>query len=334
MRKHTRITWKARTGHKRQQSMANITHQSDDTSYNFVQVLLYLKPVFCSMTGRMWKQGWSCVQTARSCDSYRARHDHCIIVFREHARHWSRRVHRRGCEVEWKDLEHGNIDACSRIEVELFNASTPENLGLTVPHEVDRVKSRGSRHERHRIWKGRDVSSRRRHKYPSEQHDLLVAMSQFNIFEHTVRTQHTRDRPAGSERGRDNDLRLHVKQYIPKTNTHAGPGDVTIIGAHANGFPKELYEPLWDELLQCLGAKGRRIKGIWIADIASQGQSGVINESLLGPDVSRRDAPAVDWHWQQCRRFATVSHNAVLAVNDLALTSQNSPFIAPPAAPA
>lgn len=110
------------------------------------------------------------------------------------------------------------------------------------------------------------------------------SISHFRVVEHVVRCQHTRDRPAGAERGRDNDLRLHVKQYIPKSNTSPEAGDVTIIGAQANGFPKEVYEPMWDDLYECLQARGRNVRGIWIADIASQGQSGTMNEKLLGPD--------------------------------------------------
>jgi hypothetical protein len=52
----------------------------------------------------------------------------------------------------------------------------------------------------------------------------------------------------------------------------------------ANGFPKELYEPFWDDLSEDLQAKGRNIRSIWIADMATHGQSGIINEKLLGPD--------------------------------------------------
>lgn len=33
-------------------------------------------------------------------------------------------------------------------------------------------------------------------------------------------------------------FRLAVKQYTPLENLSPQPGDVTIIGAHANGFPK------------------------------------------------------------------------------------------------
>lgn len=33
-------------------------------------------------------------------------------------------------------------------------------------------------------------------------------------------------------------FRLAVKQYTPLDNLNPQPGDLTIIGAHANGFPK------------------------------------------------------------------------------------------------
>jgi hypothetical protein len=33
-------------------------------------------------------------------------------------------------------------------------------------------------------------------------------------------------------------LHLAVKQYIPLDNPNPQPGDVTILAAHANGFPK------------------------------------------------------------------------------------------------
>ena len=117
-----------------------------------------------------------------------------------------------------------------------------------------------------------------------QQFRSIQHMSNFTITPHTTRTQHTRDRPAGAERGRHNDLRLHVNQYVPKDNPNPKVGDVTLIGAHANGFPKELYEPFWDDLYERLRAKGRGVRGIWIADIASQGQSGILNEEILGPD--------------------------------------------------
>lgn len=36
---------------------------------------------------------------------------------------------------------------------------------------------------------------------------------------------------------------MHIKQYIPLDNPDPQLGDVTIVAAHAAGFPKELYEP-------------------------------------------------------------------------------------------
>ncbi|KAF5653143.1 host-specific AK-toxin Akt2 [Fusarium sp. NRRL 25303] len=79
---------------------------------------------------------------------------------------------------------------------------------------------------------------------------------------------------------------LAVKQYVPHDNPNPQPGDVTIIGAHANGFPKELYEPLWDELHDRARQQDLRIRSIWIADVWNQGQSGVINQGVLGNDLS------------------------------------------------
>lgn len=109
-------------------------------------------------------------------------------------------------------------------------------------------------------------------------------MSNFRVVKHTVRAQHSRDRVAGAEQGHENSLRLHVKQYIPKSNPNPKNGDVTIIGAVADAFPKEMMEPMWDDFYQQMKSKGRNIRSIWVADPVNQGHSGVINEKLLGPD--------------------------------------------------
>ena len=57
---------------------------------------------------------------------------------------------------------------------------------------------------------------------------------------------------------------------------------------------KELYEPLWDDLYKQLASQNRRLRSIWIADVAQQGQSGVVNEAILGHDreLSSRTAQA------------------------------------------
>lgn len=47
---------------------------------------------------------------------------------------------------------------------------------------------------------------------------------------------------------------------------------------------QELYEPLWEEIYARSKANGFRIRSIWMADVAHQGQSSVLNEDLLGND--------------------------------------------------
>ncbi|KAI0112432.1 Alpha/beta hydrolase family-domain-containing protein [Nemania sp. FL0031] len=129
----------------------------------------------------------------------------------------------------------------------------------------------------------------------------------FHIKEHVVPCQHIREWARATANSQEDVLHLHVKQYIPKDNPSPQPGDVTILGAHANGFPKELYEALWQDLHAKskspsqdnsggsgggLGVgvggegegKGFRIRSIWIADISNQGYSGELNEAKLGND--------------------------------------------------
>ncbi|KAI1304031.1 Alpha/beta hydrolase family-domain-containing protein [Xylaria venustula] len=111
----------------------------------------------------------------------------------------------------------------------------------------------------------------------------------FHIKEHVVPGQHIREWPHATANSQEDVMNLHVKQYIPKDNPSPQPGDVTILGAHANGFPKELYEALWADLHAHSQAAGFRIRGIWIADIASQGWSGQLNEGKLGNDPCWHD---------------------------------------------
>ncbi|EKG19231.1 hypothetical protein MPH_03491 [Macrophomina phaseolina MS6] len=113
----------------------------------------------------------------------------------------------------------------------------------------------------------------------------------FHIKEHTLPCQHIRGYARATAHDQEELLQLAVKQYIPKENPHPKPGDVTIIAAHANGFPKELYEPLWEELLHRSKSSGFSIRSIWIADVAHQGASGAMNEYKLGNDPSWFDHP-------------------------------------------
>ncbi|KAK4547457.1 hypothetical protein LTR36_001113 [Oleoguttula mirabilis] len=110
----------------------------------------------------------------------------------------------------------------------------------------------------------------------------------FRVQEHTLASSHIREYPRATAEGQEDVLQLVVKQYSPR-GTFNAKNQVTIIGAHANAFPKELYEPLWDELYQRLKAKGIRISNIFIADVAHQGASGIVNEQKLGNDPSWMD---------------------------------------------
>lgn len=114
-------------------------------------------------------------------------------------------------------------------------------------------------------------------------------MSTFRVVEHRIPAQHVREYRQATAHSQEDVLYLSVKQYIPVDNPNPQPGDVTIIGAHANGFPKELYEPLWDDLVEQSRKQRWRIRSIWMADVAHQGQSGIINEQLLGNDPSWHD---------------------------------------------
>ncbi|CEJ61574.1 hypothetical protein PMG11_10104 [Penicillium brasilianum] len=113
----------------------------------------------------------------------------------------------------------------------------------------------------------------------------MASPSPFLITEHVIDSQHVREYPRATRTG-DDALKLMVKQYTPKSNPHPQPGDLTIIGAHGSGFPKELYEPIWEGVLSQLSDKGIRVRSIWIADIANQAASGVLNGEYLGNDPS------------------------------------------------
>ncbi|GJP96886.1 hypothetical protein CBS63078_8438 [Aspergillus niger] len=114
-----------------------------------------------------------------------------------------------------------------------------------------------------------------------------MSSENFNVTEHAVPGCHIREYP-GSTVHQEDILNLHVKQYTPKNQAEPVPADaITIIAAHGAALPKELYEPLWDELLN--QATGFHIRSIWVADCASMNTSGVLNEDKLSMDCSWMD---------------------------------------------
>lgn len=60
----------------------------------------------------------------------------------------------------------------------------------------------------------------------------------FNVVEHVIGASHMREYPCATANSQDEKLLLHVKQYVPRDNASPRRGDLTVIGAHANGFPK------------------------------------------------------------------------------------------------
>lgn len=60
----------------------------------------------------------------------------------------------------------------------------------------------------------------------------------FNVTEHILESSYIREYWRATAHSQEEILKLHIKQYTPKDNADPLPGDITVIGAHANGFPK------------------------------------------------------------------------------------------------
>lgn len=60
----------------------------------------------------------------------------------------------------------------------------------------------------------------------------------FRIDEHEVDASHIRGFPRATSTTQEEVLQLSLKQYTPLDNTKPKSGDLTIIAAHANAFPK------------------------------------------------------------------------------------------------
>ncbi|PWY87545.1 hypothetical protein BO70DRAFT_196423 [Aspergillus heteromorphus CBS 117.55] len=143
-----------------------------------------------------------------------------------------------------------------------------------------------------------------------------MSTDRFEISEHVVPGCHIREYPGSTAGHQEEVLHLHVKQYSPKDQLDPVPSDaITFIAAHAIGFPKELYEPLWDELWELSKQYGFHIRGIWITDAVGMGMSGVLNEDKLSMDYSwmdhSRDLLSMINHFrdQMPRPFVGIGHS-------------------------
>ena len=109
-----------------------------------------------------------------------------------------------------------------------------------------------------------------------------MSTAYFQVTEHVIPCQHIREYPHAIKAD-SAVLMLAIKEYQPLDNVEADPGSLTIVALHANGIPKETYEPLFDDLYNNLKGKVK-LRAIWIADSSHQGASGVLNEHVQGDD--------------------------------------------------
>ncbi|GAM33956.1 toxin biosynthesis protein [Talaromyces pinophilus] len=107
--------------------------------------------------------------------------------------------------------------------------------------------------------------------------------SVFNTVEHVLPGQHIREYVHSINGPQETVIQLAIKQYVPKDRLDPVPKNaITIIGTHGTGFPKELYEPLWEDLYTKLKRNSIPLRGIWVADVSNQGASGILNEDIQG----------------------------------------------------
>ena len=66
----------------------------------------------------------------------------------------------------------------------------------------------------------------------------MTSSSVFKIQEHTIPTAHIREYPRALAGDQEEELKLAIKQYTPRESAGKDDQGVTVIGAHANGFPK------------------------------------------------------------------------------------------------
>ncbi|KAG8529643.1 uncharacterized protein KY384_005124 [Bacidia gigantensis] len=119
-----------------------------------------------------------------------------------------------------------------------------------------------------------------------------MSQNTFQVLEHVIPCQYVREYP-NAIKYKNAQLRLAIKEYKPLGIAKFSPNAVTIIAAHANGFPKECYEPLFEDLLR--SSRGR-IRSIWIADASHQGASGVLNEDIQGDERLALIEPVIQPH--------------------------------------
>ena len=114
----------------------------------------------------------------------------------------------------------------------------------------------------------------------------------WKVNEHIVPASHPRGYLRGVRDPQTTRLRLHVKQYIPYRSKALPDNELAITLVVQHGQPpgdnKEAYEPfMWDLLYQ---PNLPPIRAIWALDIASAGQSFLLNRKEIGDEPHWFDA--------------------------------------------
>ncbi|KAJ5140693.1 hypothetical protein N7448_004101 [Penicillium atrosanguineum] len=131
----------------------------------------------------------------------------------------------------------------------------------------------------------------------------LEADFPFDIISHLIPVSPFREYPhaiSDEKKG----VHLSVKQYIPRNEPfrYEDTVPITILASGGVGFIKELYEPLFAELLCKARQNGTTIQSIWIADMYNIGESAVANRHNLGCDPAwtdhSRDLMDVIYHFR------------------------------------
>ena len=65
-----------------------------------------------------------------------------------------------------------------------------------------------------------------------------MSSSRFKVIEHVLPCQHVREYPNATRTSAPRALKLAIKQYVPLKSPEPESNAVTVIAAHANGFPK------------------------------------------------------------------------------------------------
>ncbi|ORY75454.1 Alpha/beta hydrolase family-domain-containing protein [Protomyces lactucae-debilis] len=99
----------------------------------------------------------------------------------------------------------------------------------------------------------------------------------------TINASHPRSHPRSTNKAND---RLQCCGNIySRSAILPASGTFNIIMAHANGFPKELYEPFIEDLFK----ENKQVKQVYILDAAHQNMSGNLNIDKLGDVVTWYD---------------------------------------------